>query len=39
MQYDYDELAIVLGKRSAAAARMTVRRAMQRLIAEMRPSS
>jgi len=39
MQYDYDELAIVLGKRSSAAARMTVRRAMQRLIAEMRPSS
>lgn len=39
MQYDYEELAIVLGKPSASAARMAVRRAMQRLIVEMRPPS
>ena len=39
LQYDYDELAIVLGKPSASAARMAVKRAVQRLIAELRPSS
>jgi DNA-directed RNA polymerase specialized sigma24 family protein len=39
MQYDYEQLAIVLGKPSASAARMAVRRAMQRLIVEMRPPS
>ena len=39
LQYSYDELAILLGKRNAGAARMAVSRAMQRLIAEMRPSS
>jgi RNA polymerase sigma-70 factor (ECF subfamily) len=35
MQYDYDELAIVLNKPSAAAARMAVTRAMKRLASEM----
>jgi RNA polymerase sigma-70 factor, ECF subfamily len=35
MQYPYDELATVLGRPSAAAARMAVMRAMKRLAAEM----
>ena len=36
MMYPYDELAIVLGKPNAAAARMAVTRAMKRLATEMR---
>ncbi len=36
MQYSYDELAVVLNKRSAAAARIAVMRAMKRLADEMR---
>ena len=35
MLYGYDELATVLGRPSAAAARMAVTRAMKRLAAEM----
>lgn len=35
MLYSYDELATVLGRPSAAAARMAVTRAMKRLAAEM----
>jgi RNA polymerase sigma-70 factor, ECF subfamily len=35
MQYGYDELATVLGRSSAAAARMAVTRAMKRLAEEM----
>ena len=35
MLYPYDELATVLGRPSAAAARMAVTRAMKRLAAEM----
>jgi hypothetical protein len=33
--YGYDELATVLGRRTAAAARMAVTRAMKRLAEEM----
>ena len=36
MQYSYEELATVLGKPTAAAARMAVTRAMKRLAEEMR---
>ena len=36
MQYDYEELAVVLNKPSAAAARMAVTRAMKRLAQELR---
>ena len=36
LQYGYEELAIVLGKPSASAARMAVMRAMKRLAAELR---
>lgn len=36
LQYDYEELAVALGKPSAAAARMAVTRAMKRLADEMR---
>ncbi len=36
LQYSYDELAIVLNKPTAAAARVAVTRAMKRLAAEMR---
>jgi RNA polymerase sigma-70 factor (ECF subfamily) len=36
MQYSYDELAVVLDKPTAAAARMTVTRAMKRLALEMK---
>jgi RNA polymerase sigma-70 factor (ECF subfamily) len=35
MLYDYDELATVLGRPSASAARMAVTRAMRRLAVEM----
>ena len=35
LQYSYDELAVVLNKPSAAAARMAVTRAMKRLATEM----
>jgi RNA polymerase sigma-70 factor (ECF subfamily) len=35
LQYGYDDLAIALGKPSAAAARMAVTRAMKRLAAEL----
>jgi DNA-directed RNA polymerase specialized sigma24 family protein len=35
MLYDYDELATVLGRPSASAARMAVTRAMKRLAQEM----
>lgn len=33
--YDYDQLALLLGKRSAEAARLAVRRALVRLAADM----
>ena len=36
LQYDYDELAVVLNKPTASAARMAVTRAMKRLAAELR---
>jgi RNA polymerase sigma factor (sigma-70 family) len=36
LQYSYEELAVVLDKPSAAAARMAVMRAMKRLAEEMR---
>jgi RNA polymerase sigma-70 factor (ECF subfamily) len=36
MQHAYDELAVILGKPSAAAARMAVTRAMKRLADEIR---
>jgi RNA polymerase sigma-70 factor, ECF subfamily len=36
LQYSYDELAIVLDKPTAAAARVAITRAMKRLAAEMR---
>jgi RNA polymerase sigma factor (sigma-70 family) len=36
MQYSYEELTLVLNKPSAAAARMTVTRAMKRLADELR---
>jgi RNA polymerase sigma-70 factor, ECF subfamily len=39
LQYSYDELAIVLDKPTAAAARVAVTRAMKRLAAEMRQPS
>lgn len=35
LQYSYDELRLVLGKKSVAATRMTVTRAMKRLAAEL----
>jgi DNA-directed RNA polymerase specialized sigma24 family protein len=38
LQYSYEELAIVLDKPTAAAARVAVTRAMKRLAAEMRNS-
>ncbi len=36
LQYRYEELAVALGKPNAIAARVAVRRAIERLIAEMR---
>jgi RNA polymerase sigma-70 factor (ECF subfamily) len=39
LQYSYDELAIVLDKPTAAAARVAVTRAMKRLADEMRHAS
>ena len=36
MQHTYDELAVILNKPSAAAARMAVTRAMKRLADEIR---
>lgn len=39
LQYGYEDLAVVLGKPSASAARMAVTRAMKRLAAELRDAA